>query len=43
MFLPYFIWDILYIVQVVATYFDIFHKYKKHKKMNEGQKNKAKQ
>ena len=33
MFTGYFIWDVIYVIQVVATYIYIFIKYKKHKKL----------
>lgn len=32
LFIPYFVWDVIYIVLVAATYFYIFCVYKKHKK-----------
>ena len=35
--MAYFIWDIIYIGQVVATYIYIFIKYKKHRKLNKDQ------
>ena len=36
MFTVYFIWDVIYIKQVIATYFYIFIKYKKHKELVKG-------
>ena len=38
MYMPYFIWDVIYIIQVIATYFYIYFKYKKHKELIEDQK-----
>ena len=40
MFIPYFIWDMIYIVQVTITYFYIFWKYKENKKIMKQQTNK---
>lgn len=41
MFIPYFIWDIIYIVQVIVTYFYIFGKYKENKEIMKKQTNKS--
>ena len=36
--MSYFIWDVVYIIQVMAIYFYIYFKYKKHKTLIEEQK-----
>ena len=41
MFIPYFIWDMIYIVLVIITYFYIFRKCKKNKKLMKEQTNKS--
>ena len=41
MFISYFIWDMIYIVQVIITYFYIFRKYKKNKEIMKEQTNKS--
>ena len=38
MFTVYFIWDVIYIIQVIATYCYIFIKYKNHKELFKGYK-----
>ena len=41
MFMPYFILDVIYIIQVRSTYFYIYFKYKKHKELMEDKKLKS--
>ena len=41
MYIPYFILDVIYIIQVMSTYFYIYFKYKKHKELAEDKKLKS--